>query len=111
MAKYTIHWCDNARCRDRGMFGTKDTIYTDTYNFKNDHEALYQALIIANDAFDEDEARDECYGLDNDELIEYIEDVDISGGFPVIFWVKRGSKKIYDSGLDETEWVDDEEDW
>lgn len=97
--KYTIFWTDNARCANRGI--GRDEFYKDVCEFDTDREALLKAIEIQND--DEIDLDDFNEHSDED-LKECLYDIDLGFGSPVVFWIKKGSKKIYDAGINMKEW-------
>ena len=100
--KYTIYWTDNWRCKNWGE--GRDTFTTDTYEFDNDKDALLMGVSIQ----EEDDVENILDELDGDaseeELKRILSDVDIGSGVPVVFWIKKGSKKIYDTGFSRRNW-------
>lgn len=97
--KYTIFWTDNARCANRGS--GKDTFSKDVYEFDSDREALLKAMGIQ----DCEEINPEDVSEYSDEdLSECLFDIDLGSGYPVVFWIKKGSKKIYDAGISLKDW-------
>lgn len=50
------------------------------------------------------EELDDGYDTSEEDLKEILENVDYGFGSPVVFWIKNGLKKIYDTGLTKTIW-------
>lgn len=100
--KYTIYWTDNEKCRLRG--DGEDTFSKDVFDFESDREALVKAIEIQNN-FDLDEDNYEDFkDLSDEELKFDLYDTDLGFGDPVVFWIKKGSKKIYDAGISLKDW-------
>ena len=102
--KYTIYYTDNWRCRNRGS--GRDEFIKDVYEFESDKDALLMAISIQEEESVEDiiEELDDGYDTSEEELKRILEDTDYGFGNPVVFWIKNGSKKIYDTGLTKTIW-------
>lgn len=98
--KYTIYWCDNNKSAGRGK--GKDRFYTDTADIASDREAFMKALSIRDGErwFNPGDYAD----LNDKELADELEATDIGSGSPVIFYIQKGSKKIYDSGFTKQDW-------
>lgn len=97
--KYTIYWTDNARCANRGS--GEDTFSKDVYEFGSDREALLKAMGIQ----DCEEINPEDVSEYSDEdLRDCLYDIDLGAGYPVVFWIKKGSKKIFDAGISLKDW-------
>lgn len=102
--KYTIYYTDNWRCRNRGS--GRDEFIKEVYEFENDKDALLKGISLQEDESVEDiiEELDDGYETSEEELKRILEDTDYGFGNPVVFWIKNGSKKIYDTGLTRTIW-------
>lgn len=98
--KYTIFWTDNEACASRGRH--RDGFYTEVYDFKSDREAFLKAMGIQ----DCEEINPEDVSEYSDEdLCDCLFDIDLSSGYPVVFWIKKGSKKIYDACISLKDWI------
>lgn len=74
------------------------------YEFNSDREALLKAIEIQNN-FDLDEDNYEDRKDLSDEGLKFdLHDTELSFGDPVVFWIKKGSKKIYDAGISLKDW-------
>lgn len=100
--KYTIFWTDNDKCRNRGV--GEDTFYEDTFNFKSDREALMKAIEIQSNRDLEEEDYEDFKDHSDEDIKECLFDTDLGFGDPVVFWIKKGSKKIYDAGISLEDW-------
>lgn len=93
--KYTIYWTDN---RGSG----KDKFYKDVFEFDSDREAFLKAMGIQ----DCEEINPEDVSEYSDEdLCDCLFDIDLDAGYPVVFWIKKGSKMIYDSEISLKDWL------
>ena len=100
--KYTIFWTDNAGCGYRGS--GEDTFFKDVFDFKSDREALMKAIEIQNN-FDLDKDNyEDLKDLSDEELKFDLYDIGLDFGDPVVFWIKKGSEKIYDAGISLKDW-------
>ena len=99
--KYTIYWTDNWKCKNWGE--GKDTFTTDTYEFDNDKDALLIGVSIQEEE-DAENVFEELDDVSEEELKRILSEVDVSSGAPVVFWIKRGPKKIYDTGMTRRDW-------
>ena len=100
--KYTIYWTDNARCANRGS--GEDTFSKDVFDFKSDREALIKAIEIQNNYDLDEDNYEDLKDLSDEELKFDLYDIDLGFGDPVVFWIKKGSKKIYDAGISLKDW-------
>ena len=98
---YSVRICDGRGAASRGR--DTDTIETVKVQAKDDLEAWNKILKILIDEYDAwfDEDIDiSKYKVKDFE--EWNDSIDVGDGSPFIFWIKKGSKKIYDSGLEES---------
>lgn len=97
--KYIIFWTDNEKCRNRGA--GEDNFSKDVYEFNSDREALMKAIEIQNnDEVDYDDFKEHT----DEDLKGCLYDIDLGFGDPVVFWIKRNGKKIYDAGISLKDW-------
>ena len=84
----------------------RDEFIKDVYEFESDKDALLMAISIQEEESVEDiiEELDDGYDTSEEDLKEILENVDYGFGSPVVFWIKNGLKKIYDTGLTKTIW-------
>ena len=113
---FTIHYTDNARCMNRG--GGSD--YIGEYEFEGTLQEVLNFGAYSMDCalgdLDEDEfvaavKEGEWETLSVEAAKASMDEADIGAGSPVVFWIKNSKgRKVYDSGLDESDW-DEEEEW
>lgn len=94
--KYTFYYCDNGRMR----FG-KDSFFTEEFELDSDKDAYLKALEIQ-DPWDFD--RKYFEKMNEKDLVKELDDTDVGAGSPVVFWIKKGSKKIFDTGFTRNDW-------
>ncbi len=92
--KYMIYWTDNAG-------PGKDKFFKKAFEFNSDREALLKAVEIQED---EEFEPDDFKKYNDESLKDYLFDVNLDAGFPVVFWIKKGSKMIYDSEINVEDW-------
>lgn len=79
-----------------------DGFFTEGYEFETDREAYLQALEIQNPwSFDVDEYAD----LTDEEVLEDLLDTDVGALGPVVFWIKKGTKKFFNTGITRKSWT------
>ena len=94
--KYTFYYCDNGKLR----FG-HDEFITEVYEFETDREAYLKALEIQDPwSFDKDEYAD----LTDDEILNDLWGTDVGGLTPIVLWIKRGTKKFFNTGITRKSW-------
>jgi len=114
---FTIHMTDNARCMMRG--GGSDTIYDNEFTGTLADCLRRCAAMMKGDAGEDLEYEDyldpeEIKGYENmtpQEAKDSMDEADLGFGAPIVFWIKNSKgRKVYNSGLDESEWKEDDED-
>ena len=109
--KYTIYWCDNEKCSNRGCFDVEDSFFEDVYEFNSDRDAFMKAIEITNNDFDGLDDYEDFEDYDADELANELGSTDIGDGSPVIFWIERDGQRIYDTGFTKEAWLNNFEDF
>lgn len=105
--KYTYRWCDNYAARMRGCPDRPDIVETVELEADNDADALREIISETGvGCYDEDDILE----FDSGTLLSALDDFDITGGDPFVFWIKRDDEEIYNAGVDEDEFASEEED-
>lgn len=105
--KYTYRWCDNYAARMRGCPDRPDIVETLEIEADNDADALREIMSETGVGYYDEEDIAES---DAETLLIGIDQFDIGGGDPFVFWIKRGDEEIYNAGVDEDEFVSEEDD-
>lgn len=115
LKEYKFKWNDNAACRDRGCFGSRDDIEELTFTAYDMKDAIIEAMKIVSvecvfTEWDE-EFLENAHNLSLQELREYLYDMDISGGAAFIYWIYEleTNEPVFESGYEEDEYEEDEE--
>ena len=121
LKEYKFKWNDNKTCRDRGCFGSRDTIEELTFLAYDERDAIIKAMNIVSekcifaewDIFIEwgEEFLENDYNISLEELLECLEDIDISGGSAFIYWIKEveTNEPVFESGYEEYDEEDEED--
>ena len=115
LKEYRFKWNDNAACRDRGCFGSRDDIEELTFLAYDEKDAIIKAMNIVSEncIFTEwdEELLENAHSLSLQELRECLEGIDISGGSAFIYWIKEveTNEPVFESGYEEDEEYEDEE--
>lgn len=106
--KVTYCYNENYACKMRGSESDHPNI-TETITVKTTRQA---AMRIACDVFecDEEDAKDMLGTVSLDNLISYADDVDITGGDPILFWVQVDQNPRLETSWDEDEFECEDED-
>lgn len=113
LKEYKFKWNDNAACRDRGCFGSRDDIEELTFTACGMRDAIIEAMKIVSEKciFTEwdEEFLEEAHNLRLQELLEYLYYMDISSGVAFIYWIieVETNKPVFESGYEEED--EDEE--
>lgn len=117
--EYTVTYFKNTQARYRGTASKEeleDEIVTVDIEADSDLDALKTAVVIQGD-YDPDDEHDQ---EEIDELLDelntvgkckkYLDQTDFTGGEFVILSIKKGSKAIYESDFDVSDYLEDDED-
>lgn len=116
LKEYKFKWNDNAACRDRGCFGSRDNIEELTFTAYDMKDAIIEAMKIvsAECIFTEwdEEFLENAHNLCLEELREYLYNIDIGGGAAFIYWIVdvETDESVFESGYEEDEEDEEEED-
>lgn len=105
MPKYKVKWNDAQACRDRGCFGSRDTIEETVFRARNKKDAIIEAMtmILEECGFTEwdEEFLEDADKLSLRELCDFLDSMDITGGSPFIYWIVDvgTGQSVYESGL------------
>lgn len=112
LKEYKFKWNDNAACRDRGCFGSRDNIEELTFTAYDMKDAIIEAMKIVSvecifTEWDE-EFLENAHNLSLQELRECFYRMDISGGSAFIYWIvdAETDESVFESGYEE-----DDYDW
>ena len=114
LKEYKFKWNDNAACRDRGCFGSRDNTEELTFTAYDVKDAIIEAMKIVSEEciFTEwyEEFLENAHNLSLEELREYLQDIDISGGSAFIYWIieVETNEPVFESGYEEDEDEDEE---
>ena len=109
LKEYKFKWNDNAACRDRGCFGSRDDIEELTFTACGIKDAIIKAMKIVSEKciFTEwdEEFLEDAHNLRLQELCEYLYYMDISSGVAFIYWIieVETNKPVFESGYEEDE--------
>lgn len=117
LKEYKFKWNDNAACRDRGCFGSRDNIEELTFTAYDMKDAIIEAMKIvsAECIFTEwdEEFLENAHNLHLQELREYLYYMDISSGVAFIYWIVdvETDKSVFEyESVFESGYEEDEED-
>ena len=109
LKEYKFKWKDNAACRDRGCFGSRDNIEELTFLAYDEKDSIIKAMNIVSEEciFTEwyEEFLENAHNLSLQELREYLYGMDISGGSAFIYWIieVETNEPVFESGYEEYE--------
>lgn len=115
LKEYKFKWNDNKVCADRGCFGSRDTIEELTFLAYDEKDSIIKAMNIVSEEciFTEwdEEFLENAYNLSLEELLEYLRDIDISGGAAFIYWIieVETNEPVFESGYEDDEEYEDED--